>query len=578
MSNARNLANFKPSTSGQVETADIADGAVTSDKLAAGAAVPSQTGNAGKFLTTDGTNSSWATIPEQPIVSSVSPTSFNGASGTEFTISGFNFASGAVVSFVGNDGTLYAANTTTFVSSTQLTATTPQDLLVANEPYGIKVTLLTGANTTATGLIDAGGAPTWVTASGSLGSVAETASANFTISATDPEGGSVTYSITSGSLPSGLSLNGSTGAITGTAPSVDNDTTSTFTAQAADSVGNSSTRQFSITVLDNVAPTWVTASGSLGTVYDSTRGTATFTVEATDTGGQTITYSLASGSLPTGSSLNSSTGVISGFSAVGSDATSTFTLRATDNLGAFADREFSITVKAPVVTTFVNADAGETFTFSVVAGTTPTVRCWGAGSANNPGLSGGFARATVTTALSTLYIIVGQRGLAGSGAKSQANGLGGAAGGGNGSSGGGFSGVFISNSWGQANSIVIAGGAGGGTGATAANGTNGGDNATGARNINGTSGATDASGMQGGNGGGGGGAGGGGGGGYNGGGGGGGGQESGVGGLGGSNYVGGASGATTSSTTVANGLYTDDPYYNSSYGGPNENGYVVITY
>jgi hypothetical protein len=47
---------------GAVTTAKINDGAVTAGKLAAGAAVPDQTGQSGKFLTTDGTNASWATI------------------------------------------------------------------------------------------------------------------------------------------------------------------------------------------------------------------------------------------------------------------------------------------------------------------------------------------------------------------------------------------------------------------------------------------------------------------------------------------------------------------------------------
>lgn len=45
-----------------VETQDIQDGAVTAAKLAAGAAVPSQASQAGKFLTTDGTTASWATV------------------------------------------------------------------------------------------------------------------------------------------------------------------------------------------------------------------------------------------------------------------------------------------------------------------------------------------------------------------------------------------------------------------------------------------------------------------------------------------------------------------------------------
>ena len=40
----------------------IADGAVTADDLAPGAAVPTQSGNAGKYLTTDGTNASWVDI------------------------------------------------------------------------------------------------------------------------------------------------------------------------------------------------------------------------------------------------------------------------------------------------------------------------------------------------------------------------------------------------------------------------------------------------------------------------------------------------------------------------------------
>ena len=45
-----------------VETQDIKDGAVTAVKLAAGAAVPSQTSQSGKYLTTDGTTASWGTI------------------------------------------------------------------------------------------------------------------------------------------------------------------------------------------------------------------------------------------------------------------------------------------------------------------------------------------------------------------------------------------------------------------------------------------------------------------------------------------------------------------------------------
>lgn len=47
---------------GSITTDKLADGAVTASKLAAGAAVPSQTGQTGKYLTTDGTTASWATV------------------------------------------------------------------------------------------------------------------------------------------------------------------------------------------------------------------------------------------------------------------------------------------------------------------------------------------------------------------------------------------------------------------------------------------------------------------------------------------------------------------------------------
>ena len=44
------------------KTVTLPDGSVTAAKLAPGAAVPVQTGNSGKFLTTDGTNASWGAV------------------------------------------------------------------------------------------------------------------------------------------------------------------------------------------------------------------------------------------------------------------------------------------------------------------------------------------------------------------------------------------------------------------------------------------------------------------------------------------------------------------------------------
>lgn len=66
-----NLGLGSLATKSTIGTADITDGAVTAAKLAAGAAVPSQTGQSGKYLTTDGTNASWGTIT-QPTPAAVS--------------------------------------------------------------------------------------------------------------------------------------------------------------------------------------------------------------------------------------------------------------------------------------------------------------------------------------------------------------------------------------------------------------------------------------------------------------------------------------------------------------------------
>ena len=94
--------------------------------------------------------------------------------------------------------------------------------------------------------------------------------------------------------------------------------------------------------VDN-SPTWSTSSGTLATINDNATGTHA-TVSATDVDGDTVTYSVQSGSIPPGTSLNSSTGAISGDPTdVNSSTTSSFTLRATAN-SKTADRSFNIVV------------------------------------------------------------------------------------------------------------------------------------------------------------------------------------------------------------------------------------------
>ena len=103
-------------------------------------------------------------------------------------------------------------------------------------------------------------------------------------------------------------------------------------------------------------PTWVTTAGSIGT-YPS-QVAMTFTFSATPIAPATkITYAVLSGALPTGLTLNSTTGILSGTPGiVGSDTTYNFAVRATDDYTGdnqrIADRTFSTIISGVATPTF----------------------------------------------------------------------------------------------------------------------------------------------------------------------------------------------------------------------------------
>ena len=92
----------------------------------------------------------------------------------------------------------------------------------------------------------------------------------------------------------------------------------------------------------NASPVWQTASGSLGAFAEQVSITLS-ALSTTDSDSQTITYVLASGSsLPSGVSLNSATGVISGtLPNIATDTTYSFSINASDGLNIIP-RTFSI--------------------------------------------------------------------------------------------------------------------------------------------------------------------------------------------------------------------------------------------
>jgi hypothetical protein len=203
----------------------------------------------------------WTKVSQDPPpkVMSISPTT-SSTSGTTISISGTDFKSGATVQFIGTDSVTRNAVSVTSVSSVLLNATTPQ-LPVAYEPYDVKVINPDNLSSTISGVLDAGGTPVWSTSSGNLITVNAGASVSTSVSASDPDGNTISYSSTN--IPGWLSLNSSTGSITGTAASPSSTTVYTFDITASDGT-NTSTRSFSVT-----SYVWSSQLFSGGTAYSS---------------------------------------------------------------------------------------------------------------------------------------------------------------------------------------------------------------------------------------------------------------------------------------------------------------------
>jgi hypothetical protein len=198
----------------------------------------------------------WIVIDAPPTISAVSPDNFNDdAVSVTLTITGGNFSSsGLDIKMFNNSGTEITLSSITRVSSSSATAIlTVADALPVDEPYDIQVINGSGLAAILEDAVSANESPTWTTASGSLGTLLNSArgAANLstsTLVATDPEGGDVDYFISSGTLPSGLTLNSETGEITGTADAETSNTTYNFTVQAYDTASNFTARSFSIAV------------------------------------------------------------------------------------------------------------------------------------------------------------------------------------------------------------------------------------------------------------------------------------------------------------------------------------------
>lgn len=192
-------------------------------------------------------SSGWQNIVQEvPGVASINGTYSEQSNSGTITISGTNFTAGAIASAIGTNGVEVIASSTTYNSLVQIVAVFT-NLSSANEPYDIKVTNPSNLFGLIPDALYVNNSPVWTTASGSLGTFYESTPMSVSATASDSDS-TISYALASGSsLPSGVSLNSSTGAITGSPAAVSSITTYSFTINASDGV-NTIPRAFSFVV------------------------------------------------------------------------------------------------------------------------------------------------------------------------------------------------------------------------------------------------------------------------------------------------------------------------------------------
>ena len=218
--------------------------------------------------------------------------------------------------------------------------------------------------------------------------------------------------------------------------------------------GLSATSLNSFTI--NSPPVFSIAAGSLATIFDSGRSGVNIDLGITDPESGTVTSRVVAGAIPTGLTYNANGTITGTASAVGTDTTSTFTVEASDSSSSLATRIYSITVKAPVVTSITSTGSGN---FTKPAGLATIAKILvvggGAGGGHHGGGGGGagglveISNFSITPYSSPIPYSVGAKG-AGSASGSNST-FGGIT-----ADGGGAGGDF--------NQKGTAGGSGGGTG------------------------------------------------------------------------------------------------------------------
>jgi hypothetical protein len=221
--------------------------------------------------------------------------------------------------------------------------------------------------------------PVWSTISGPVGSANMGTYVNLTsLYATDPDNFSISYALTSGTLPVGLTMgtcvgysfqtvNGVqsyvptyfTGPISGVLGGVAVNTTYSFVLTAYNTLMTPApSGTFSYTIQHvNRPPVWVTPTGYLGSAAERT-AINPIALSATDPDYNTVTYSLTSGTLPTGLALTPTGTIFGALSQLMANTMFYFTVTASDGLGGNTPNNFNYQVTHANLPPYWNTPAG----------------------------------------------------------------------------------------------------------------------------------------------------------------------------------------------------------------------------
>jgi large repetitive protein len=299
------------------------------------------------------------TVLPPDVVSSLSPANRTAGAGSfVLTVSGTNLVNVASVQWDQSSLTTF-----TVTGSTQITVTIPATLLTPGvHNVGVLTTDGAPSNTR----------PFTVSPALSINNVTPptgTEGQGYSLALT-ASGGVSPYTWSATGLPTGLSLNSSTGAISGTANAAG---TFAVSVTLRDSGGGSASAQFTVTIKPGIPQLQLITTSPLPSGISGTAYTTQFGATGGTPG---YFWAITAGSLPNGLLLTTN-GILSGTPTKTGDFR--FTVQVTDSSGATASAAFVLTITAPPLTittsAFSDTPVGTSFNtqFTATGGVPPYV-------------------------------------------------------------------------------------------------------------------------------------------------------------------------------------------------------------